>query len=121
MARHRTARRAPKPRQPAHSTQRTHQTTHAPSVPATTRDAAGDTFGRRDTPPVHAPATVAGASPALELSAPPSSGLADVILDLAGAGHASLHQTLTAWQREQDRVLNRAWRRPGGLARPAGL
>jgi hypothetical protein len=33
----------------------------------------------------------------------------------------TLQQALTLWQREQDRILNRAWRRPGGLARPAGL
>jgi hypothetical protein len=33
----------------------------------------------------------------------------------------SLARALEVWQREQDRQFNRAWRRPGGLARPAGL
>jgi len=33
----------------------------------------------------------------------------------------SLVRELERWQAEQERRFNRAWRRPGGLARPAGL
>lgn len=61
------------------------------------------------------------ASPAMELSGQPGTWLAGVVLEIVGAEHATLSQQLTIWQREQDRALNRAWRRPGGLARPAGL
>jgi hypothetical protein len=32
-----------------------------------------------------------------------------------------LARELEQWQAEQERRFNRAWRRPGGLARPAGL
>jgi hypothetical protein len=38
-----------------------------------------------------------------------------------GHGRVTLAHVLTAGQREQDRITNRTWRRPGGLARPAGL
>ncbi len=48
-------------------------------------------------------------------------GLLDALLELVGAEHLTLGHTLAAWQREQDRLANRAWRRPGGLARAAGL
>lgn len=54
----------------------------------------------------------------LELSA---TGLGDVLLELLGEGTVTLRSALAAWQREQDRVLNRAWRRPGGLVRPGGV
>ena len=33
----------------------------------------------------------------------------------------SLARELERWQAEQERRFNRVWRRPGGLARPAGL
>lgn len=46
-------------------------------------------------------------------------GLLDTLLELGGA--LTLRDALAAWQHEQDRLLNRSWRRPGGLARPAGL
>lgn len=46
-------------------------------------------------------------------------GLLDVLLRSGDA--LTLRDALAAWQREQDRLLNRSWRRPGGLARPAGL
>jgi hypothetical protein len=52
---------------------------------------------------------------ARELSVP--LGLSSVILDLVGEGQLSVNSALGAWQREQDRITNRAWRRPGGLAR----
>ena len=42
-------------------------------------------------------------------------------LDVIGASHLTLHDTLAAWQRQQDHALNRTWRRPGGLRRQAGL
>ena len=42
-------------------------------------------------------------------------------LRLVGGDEGTLQATLVAWQREQDRLVNRAWRRPGGMARPAGL
>ena len=123
MARHPRPRKPPNPRKPPKP--RAHHP-RPPDVHATTRDTAGDTFDR-----THAALPTAGPHPALtgshalELSAGASSatapGLFDVILELVGAQHVTLHQTLTLWQREQDRTLNRTWRRPGGLARPAGL
>lgn len=48
-------------------------------------------------------------------------GLSSVILNLVGENPASLASGLVAWQREQDRITNRAWRRPGGMARMGGL
>ena len=65
-----------------------------------------------------------GGTAAHDVEAPAGStgaGLSAVILDLVGEGVASLRQGLAAWQREQDRVANRAWRRPGGMARMGGL
>lgn len=94
----------------------------APRVPARSRDTAGAAFGRGASGlPARGPHGDTGASHAVELTAPPSAGLSDVLLELAGAQHGSLSRAFAAWQREQDRVLNRAWRRPGGLARPGGL
>lgn len=61
----------------------------------------------------------------LELVAGKTSGAADgllgALLEIVGAEGGSLAGALAAWQREQDRLANRAWRRPGGMARPAGL
>lgn len=48
-------------------------------------------------------------------------GMTGVLLDLVGEGVIGLGHALTAWQREQERVANRAWRRPGGLQRMGGL
>ena len=65
-----------------------------------------------------------GASPLLEFGAggdEMTSGLLDALLEIAGTEGRSLRWALAAWQREQDRLANRAWRRPGGMARPAGL
>lgn len=97
-----------------------------PDVHPTTRDTAGDTFDRTHAAmPATEPHPALTGSHALELTAgrsgASSPGLFDVILELVGAQHVTLRQTLTLWQREQDRTLNRTWRRPGGLARPAGL
>ncbi|HEU5342776.1 MAG TPA: hypothetical protein VFX31_11155 [Ktedonobacterales bacterium] len=35
--------------------------------------------------------------------------------------HGALHQALQAWGAGRDQAANRAWRRPGGLTRMAGL
>lgn len=48
-------------------------------------------------------------------------GLTGEILELVGEGGITLGGALQAWERERDRVANRAWRRPGGLARMGGL
>lgn len=60
-----------------------------------------------------------GGSSAKDLLA--DAGLSSVLLELVSEGVSSLAQGLAAWQREQDRVTNRAWRRPGGMARMGGL
>ncbi|HET9981380.1 MAG TPA: hypothetical protein VFQ32_13095 [Ktedonobacterales bacterium] len=61
----------------------------------------------------------------LELVAGEASGAAEgllgALIELIGVEGSSLAGALAAWQREQDRLANRAWRRPGGMARPAGL
>ena len=57
----------------------------------------------------------------LVASADRAAGLATVVLELAGEGKVSLGAALSAWQHEQERVSNRTWRRPGGLARMGGL
>lgn len=56
-----------------------------------------------------------GASSLVELDA--GSAISAVLLELAGEGKLPLTSALAAWQREQDRIANRAWRRPGGMAR----
>lgn len=62
------------------------------------------------------------ALPALESgTGETASGLLGPLNEIMGAGGDSLQGALAAWQREQDRLANRAWRRPGGMARPAGL
>src|SRR5579871_5134020 len=102
-----------KPRKPA-----------TPNVPGATQPAITDAADR--TRATATPSAATGAAPtgmrALDLIAPgASSGLLDTVLEIVGAESLTLQQTLALWQREQDRILNRAWRRPGGLARPAGL
>jgi hypothetical protein len=95
-----------------------------PDVPGTTQPGIADAADRART--TATPSAATGATPpgmrALDLIAPgASSGLLDSVLEIVGAETLTLQQALTLWQREQDRILNRAWRRPGGLARPAGL
>ncbi len=107
---------------------RPHNTSSAAAIPTPTLAA----------PAPHVPAAVlshpqlasaprlpdVGPTPALDLlAAAPTSGpgLFDALVELAGPGALTLHQTLALWQREQDRILNRAWRRPGGLARSPTL
>ncbi|HEU5348110.1 MAG TPA: hypothetical protein VFU63_05815 [Ktedonobacterales bacterium] len=71
--------------------------------------------------------TPGGALPLLELGAvrgrdsSGAGGLLGALIEIIGVEGSSLYGVLTAWQREQDRLTNRAWRRPGGMARPAGL
>lgn len=48
-------------------------------------------------------------------------GLLDASIDIMGTEGRSLSMAFGAWQREQERLANRAWRRPGGLARLAGV
>lgn len=100
---------------------RVHHHTRAPAVPTTTAAHVGQTFGGEGGLPRQAH-TGSGAAPAIEL-APPfgSSGLFDALLEVVGAEHLTVRGMFEAWQREQDRAFNRSWRRPGGLARPAGL
>ncbi len=67
----------------------------------------------------HATAAPGAISPltALDPTAPiPSEPLA-----LTGAERGALHGALAAWGRQRDQALNRVWRRPGGLARLAGV
>lgn len=55
------------------------------------------------------------------LSGASAEGLTGALLDLVGEGHITAHHALSAWAHEQDRIANRAWRRPGGLVRMGGL
>jgi hypothetical protein len=78
--------------------------------------------------PLSGVGSAAGASPRalLELSgfSAPSGGtvgLGGAILDLVGEGQLTVAHALAAWTHEQNRLANRAWRRPGGLQRMGGL
>ena len=83
-----------------------------------------DTSGKTralDTPDTSGQAQ-GSALPALETgTGKTTSGLLGSLIGIMGAEGDSLDGALAAWQREQDRLANRAWRRPGGMARPAGL
>jgi hypothetical protein len=64
--------------------------------------------------------------PALTLAATESGfatlhGLSGMLLDLVGEGAIGLGHALAAFATEQTRLTNRAWRRPGGLARMGSL
>jgi hypothetical protein len=51
-------------------------------------------------------------------------GATSLLLEVVGEGQlgaAEIGHLLAVWQREQDRLTNRAWRRPGGLARMGGM
>ena len=70
--------------------------------------------------------STAGASPRalLELagiSTATEEGLGGALLDLVGEGTLTVAHALAAWTHEQDRLANRAWRRPGGMVRMGGL
>jgi hypothetical protein len=96
------------------------------NVPVTHQEPSGGVQARPDALPRSGPHAALGAAHALDLapssvSPGPGPGLAHVLLELAGADPGDLRAVLGVWQREQDRVLNRAWRRPGGLARPGDV
>lgn len=115
MARRTRRKPAPHPRKPRPS-----------DVPATHRVSVASASDHAPTAYPRGVTHAAGASLARKLAVRmvPSTGdlgLAPVLLELAGAQHGDLRAALGVWQREQDRLVNRAWRRPGGLARPAGL
>jgi len=93
----------------------------APNVPGMSRAHVGATLGGEGRLPARGRRVAIGAAETLELAAPFAGSVVDVLLDVVGAEHFTLRATLSGWQREQDRLINRAWRRPGGLARPAGL
>lgn len=61
---------------------------------------------------------VSGATPLLALTADQPAP-SEASLTLVGA--EQLHDALRAWGVAQDEAANRAWRRPGGLTRMAGL
>jgi hypothetical protein len=93
---------------------------------AVSRVEAGSTSDMGDDK-VNAASGVGGGAPqpardveASALGASVDSGLLDAVMQLAGAG-ALGGTALATWQREQDRLANRAWRRPGGLQRMGGL
>jgi hypothetical protein len=70
--------------------------------------------------------STAGASPraVMELSGVntvTAEGLGGAILDLVSEGKLTVAHALAAWTHEQNRLANRAWRRPGGLQRMGGL
>ncbi|HEU5438299.1 MAG TPA: hypothetical protein VFU88_03330 [Ktedonobacterales bacterium] len=117
MARHRSRRARSRARHPRPA-----------NVPVTHQAPSGGAQARPDALPRSGPHAALGAAHALDLTPSsvspgpgPGPGLADVLLELAGADPGDLRAVLNVWQREQDRVLNRAWRRPGGLARPGGV
>lgn len=118
-----TSRRRRKRKPPAQKTHHTRQRhPRPPDVPSTARATIGDAFGRgRSAIPTTGSRASLSGSTAQQLAALPAAGLLDTVLEVVGAENLSLRQALTVWQHEQDRALNRAWRRPGGLARPAGL
>ena len=95
--------------------------------PGTWKEAVGAGGGRQSSGALPAGGHMAGGGQvALELAdlgggAVSGAGLGDVLLDLVGEGRILLSHALQAWQREQDRVANRAWRRPGGMQRMGGV
>jgi hypothetical protein len=111
----------------ANSAARRTRKPRTPDVPGTARAHVGETFARstNERLPQSGPHSDGGAMPVIDLNGQVSGnahlGLLDVVLEVVGAEHLTLRETLGLWQREQDRIVNRAWRRPGGLMRPAGL
>ena len=98
-----------------------HGATH-PTVPHAESAGVGEHVGLGSGDPSGTPLRArmaTGGLHALDLRATGSIGM--VLLDLVGEGEIHVGRVLEAWQREQDRIANRAWRRPGGLARMGGL
>jgi hypothetical protein len=73
----------------------------------------------KPTVPAFAPLTSTGGE--LGLLDLDVAGLSGVLLELAGERAITLTTALSVWQREQDRISNRSWRRPGGLVRFPGV
>jgi hypothetical protein len=95
--------------------------------PGTWQESAGAGAGKSSSTSLGATGHIAGSGLApIDLAdlgggAVSAAGLGDALLDLVGEGQLRLSHALQAWQREQDRVANRAWRRPGGMARMGGV
>jgi hypothetical protein len=120
MARRARRKAAPRPKHPRPKHPRTLD------VPATHRATVPDATGHMRSAMSRDSASRMSAAPMRELALPALSasgdpGLAAVLIELAGVEHGDLRAALAIWQREQDRLVNRAWRRPRGLARPAEL
>ncbi|WIG57541.1 MAG: hypothetical protein OJF49_000285 [Ktedonobacterales bacterium] len=94
-----------------------------PKKPAKWHEQPGAGSAGKAQPVESAGLSAAGGLVALDLlaSSGAGGGLSSVMLNLVGDGAVQLSAGLAAWQREQDRVANRAWRRPGGLQRMGGL
>ena len=103
------------------ATRKPHPRIPAPKVPASTHVTGGQPHSATSTLPARPPGIALSGGPLVELAPSTASGLLDAVLELTGADHQTLRQALGVWQREQDRVLNRSWRRPGGLAQPMHL
>jgi hypothetical protein len=125
---------APRPRKPKKATApRKSRAAHSAkaSGPGTFHETSGAGGGPQSSTALgsaggSAPRPAGGALAALDLAdlgggAVAGTGLGEVLLDLVGEGQLRLGSALAAWQREQERVSNRAWRRPGGMARMGGL
>lgn len=69
----------------------------------------------------HTSARAGNGSSSLLALAPDQPASALPVLALVGAEQTTLHDALQAWGAAQNEAANRAWRRPGGLTRMAGL
>lgn len=98
------------PRHAAHKPKPARQA--APTAQAAERPAAGSAWGS---------VASLSVSPTPLLALRPDQPAPDELLALVGAEQATLREALHAWGAAQDQAANRAWRRPGGLTRMAGL
>ncbi|MFI5278416.1 MAG: hypothetical protein ACHQ1E_14180 [Ktedonobacterales bacterium] len=98
------------PRQAVHKPKVARQT--GPTTQAAEHPAAGSAWGS---------VASLSVSPTPLLALRPDQPAPDELLALVGAEQATLREALQAWGAAQDQAANRAWRRPGGLTRMAGL
>ena len=115
----------PKHRKPKHKKSKKPKQPHTFHVHNAPAERGGTGQADRGNPAPTGVVSAAGPRLALEveaatLGARVDGGLLDAVMTLAGSGDLS-GAALATWQREQDRLANRAWRRPGGLARMGGL
>ena len=115
----------PKHRKPKHKKCKKPKKPHTYHVHNAPAERGGTGQADRGNPAPTGAVSAAGPRLALEveaatLGARVDGGLLDAVMTLAGSGDLS-GAALATWQREQDRLANRAWRRPGGLARMGGL